>query len=181
MTQLNQVIDSIKSLYAFFLEEAEEMEIIILLLEEQERSKTIQQELNLLLEKNWEKSKHETRHIRMMLNESTDYSNSKHQATSGNSSIRIKRLDGEYTQILKMVSGFLEPSGVRITANTAIRFKTVEILKGLLLLYLVVVTVRFSKSYFSKYHRTELDSLNGTSALGLDVNGFYSQRFKKLV
>jgi iron complex outermembrane receptor protein len=52
-------------------------------------------------------------------------------ATSGNSSIRIKRLDGRYTQIFK--DGFQSFSGASSglgLQNTAIRFKQVEILKG---------------------------------------------------
>jgi iron complex outermembrane receptor protein len=81
-----------------------------------------------------------------------------------------------------MVSGFLELSGVRITANTAIRFKTSRNFKG-------SASTLFGGGYCASLvnlisqNTTEpsLTSLNGTSALGLDVNGFYSQRFKKLV
>jgi iron complex outermembrane receptor protein len=76
-------------------------------------------------------------------------------------------------------------SRIRITANTAIRFKQVEILKGSASTHLVVVLiVGLVNLIISKIPTNERELrfiLNGTSALGLDVNGFYSQRFEKLV
>jgi hypothetical protein len=80
MTQLNQVIDSIQEfIYLFFRKKPRKWRLLSLLLEEQERSKTIQQELNYCWRRIGKKANMKPGDIRMMLNESTDYSNSKHQ------------------------------------------------------------------------------------------------------
>ena len=123
--------------------------------------------------------------IRMMLNESTGIQTQKTSATSGNSSIRIQGLDGRYTQILKdgfpVFSG--ASSGLGLLQTPPLDLKQVEIIKGSASTLFGGGAIAGLVNLISKTPTDERELrfiLNGTSALGLDVNGFYSQRFEKV-
>lgn len=123
--------------------------------------------------------------IRMMLNESTGIQTQQTSATSGNSSIRIQGLDGRYTQILKdgfpVFSG--ASSGLGLLQTPPLDLKQVEIIKGSASTLYGGGAIAGLVNLISKTPAEERELrflLNGTSALGLDINGFYSQRFNKV-
>lgn len=123
--------------------------------------------------------------IRMMLNESTGIQTQQTSATSGNSSIRIQGLDGRYTQILKdgfpVFSG--ASSGLGLLQTPPLDLKQVEIIKGSASTLYGGGAIAGLVNLISKTPTKERELrflLNGTSALGLDINGFYSQRFNKI-
>src|SRR5690606_12116983 len=70
--------------------------------------------------------------IRMLLNESTGIQTQQTSATSYNSSIRIKGLDGKYTQLLRdgmpLYSGF--SGGLSLMQIAPLDLKQVEVIKG---------------------------------------------------
>jgi outer membrane receptor for ferrienterochelin and colicins len=122
--------------------------------------------------------------IRMLLAESTGIQTQQTSATSGNSSIRIQGLDGKYTQIIRdgfpLYSGF--SGGLGLLQIAPLDLKQVEVIKGSSsTLYgggaIAGLVNLVSKTPTKKRHLDFL--LNGTSALGLDASGFYSQRFEK--
>lgn len=123
--------------------------------------------------------------IRMMLNESTGIQTQQTSATSGNSSIRIQGLDGRYTQILKdgfpLYSG--ASSGLGLLQTPPLDLKQVEIIKGSASTLYGGGAIAGLVNLISKTPTQERELrflLNGTSALGLNFNGFYSQRFNKI-
>lgn len=123
--------------------------------------------------------------IRMMLNESTGIQTQQTSATSYNSSIRIQGLDGRYTQILRdgfpLYAGF--SGGLSLMQIAPLDLKQVEVIKGSSsTLYgggaIAGLVNLVSKTPTSK---RELNFLaNATSAKGLDLSGFYSERFKNI-
>lgn len=123
--------------------------------------------------------------IRMMLNESTGIQTQQTSATSGNSSIRIQGLDGRYTQILKdgfpLYSG--ASSGLGLLQTPPLDLKQVEIIKGSASTLYGGGAIAGLVNLVSKTPTEERELrfiINGTSALGLDINGFYSQQFNKI-
>jgi len=122
--------------------------------------------------------------IRMVLSESTGIQTLQTSATSGNSSIRIQGLDGRYTQILKdgfpLYAGF--SGGLGLMQTPPLDLKRVEIIKGSSsTLYgggAIAGLVNLISRTPTK-ERTLNFLVNGTSAGGLDVNGFYGQRYGK--
>jgi len=123
--------------------------------------------------------------IRMMLNESTGIQTQQTSATSYNSSIRIQGLDGKYTQILKdgfpLYSGF--SGGLSLLQIIPLDLKQVEVIKGASSTLYGGGAIAGLVNLVSKTpkEKRELNFLlNGTSALGLDASGFYSQKFKKV-
>ncbi|QIH40187.1 TonB-dependent receptor [Flavobacterium sp. Sr18] len=123
--------------------------------------------------------------IRMMLNESTGIQTQQTSATSGNSSIRIQGLDGRYTQILKdglpIYSG--ASSGLGLLQTPPLDLKQVEIIKGSASTLYGGGAIAGLVNLVSKTPTEERELrflINGTSALGFDINGFYSQQFKKI-
>lgn len=123
--------------------------------------------------------------VRMLLSESTGIQTQQTSATSANSTIRIQGLDGRYTQILKdgfpLYAGF--SGGLGIMQIPPLDLKQVEVIKGSTsTLYgggAIAGLINFiSKTPTEKREISFL--LNGTSALGLDVSGFYSQKFKRV-
>lgn len=123
--------------------------------------------------------------IRMMLNESTGIQTQQTSATSGNSSIRIQGLDGRYTQILKdgfpLYSG--ASSGLGLLQTPPLDLKQVEIIKGSASTLYGGGAIAGLVNLVSKIPAKERELrflINGTSALGLDINGFYSQQFNKI-
>jgi outer membrane receptor for ferrienterochelin and colicins len=122
--------------------------------------------------------------IRMMLNESTGIQTQQTSATSYNSSIRIQGLDGKYTQILRdgfpLYSGF--SGGLGLLQIVPLDLKQVEVIKGASSTLYGGGAIAGLVNLVTKLpdENRELNFiLNGTSALGLDVSGFYSQKFEK--
>ncbi len=122
--------------------------------------------------------------IRMMLNESTGIQTQQTSATSYNSSIRIQGLDGRYTQILRdgfpLYSGF--SGGLGLLQIVPLDLRQVEVIKGASSTLYGGGAIAGLVNLVSKVpsEKRELNFiLNGTSALGVDVSGFYSQKFEK--
>lgn len=123
--------------------------------------------------------------IRMMLNESTGIQTQQVSATSANSSIRIQGLDGRYTQILKdgfpLYAGF--SGGLGLLQTPPLDLKQVEVIKGASSTLYGGGAIAGLVNLVSKAPSDERELrflINGTSAGGLDVNGFYSQKFNKV-
>ncbi|WP_031527425.1 TonB-dependent receptor [Dyadobacter crusticola] len=123
--------------------------------------------------------------IRMMLNESTGIQTQQVSATSANSSIRIQGLDGRYTQILKdgfpLYAGF--SGGLGLLQTPPLDLKQVEVIKGAASTLYGGGAIAGLVNLVSKAPADERELrflINGTSAGGLDVNGFYSQKFNKI-
>ena len=123
--------------------------------------------------------------IRMMLSESTGIQTQQTSATSYNSSIRIQGLDGRYTQILRdgypLYSGF--SGGLSIMQIAPLDLKQVEVIKGSSSTLYGGGAIAGLVNLVSKTPRDEKEisfMANGTSAKGLDLSGFYSQKFDKI-
>ena len=122
--------------------------------------------------------------IRMILNESTGIQTQQTSATSANASIRIQGLDGRYTQILKdgfpLFSG--AASGLGLLQTPPLDLKQVEVIKGSASTLYGGGAIAGLVNLISKTpgEQRELNfHLNGTSAGGLDLNGFYAEKFGK--
>lgn len=123
--------------------------------------------------------------IRMLLNETTGIQTQQTSATSYNSSIRIQGLDGKYTQLLKdgypLYSGF--SGGLSLLQIIPLDLQQVEVVKGASSTLHGGGAIAGLVNLVSKTpgDKQELNFLlNGTSALGLDLSGFYSDSFGKL-
>ncbi len=123
--------------------------------------------------------------IRMLLNESTGIQTQQTSATSYNSSIRIQGLDGRYTQLLKdgfpLYAGF--SGGLSLMQVTPLDLRQVEVIKGSSSTLYGGGAIAGLVNLVSKTPGTkrELSFIaNGTSAMGLDLSGFYSERFKNI-
>ena len=122
--------------------------------------------------------------IRMMLSESTGIQTQQVSATSANASIRIQGLDGRYTQLLKdgfpLYAGF--SGGLGLLQTPPLDLRQVEIIKGASSTLYGGGAIAGMINLISKVPTPERDLrflVNGTSAGGLDVDGFYGQRWKK--
>lgn len=122
--------------------------------------------------------------IRMILNESTGIQTQQTSATSANASIRIQGLDGRYTQILK--DGFPlfagASSGLGLLQTPPLDLRQVEVIKGSASTLYGGGAIAGLVNLISKTPGEERElnfHLNGTSAGGLDLNGFYGERFGK--
>ena len=123
--------------------------------------------------------------IRMMLNESTGIQTQQVSATSANSSIRIQGLDGRYTQMLKdgfpLYAGF--SGGLGLLQTPPLDLKQVEVIKGASSTLYGGGAIAGLVNLISKVPTEEKELrflANGTSAGGLDVSGFYGQKFEKV-
>lgn len=123
--------------------------------------------------------------IRMMLNESTGIQTQQVSATSANSSIRIQGLDGRYTQILKdgfpLYAGF--SGGLGLLQTPPLDLKQVEVIKGAASTLYGGGAIAGLVNLVSKAPTEERELrflLNGTSAGGLDISGYYGQKFEKI-
>ncbi|GAB3936205.1 TonB-dependent receptor [Mucilaginibacter myungsuensis] len=123
--------------------------------------------------------------IRMLLAESTGIQTQQTSATSNNSSIRIQGLDGKYTQIIRdgfpLYSGF--SGGLGLLQIAPLDLKQVEVIKGSSSTLYGGGAIAGLVNLISKTpgDKPELNFLlNGTSARGLDVSGFYSEKGKKV-
>lgn len=122
--------------------------------------------------------------IRMLLNESTGIQMQQTSATSYNSSIRIQGLDGRYTQVLKdgfpLYAGF--SGGLSLMQVVPLDLKQVEVIKGASSTLYGGGAIAGLVNLVSKTpgEERELNFLaNVTSARGLDLSGFYSEKFGK--
>ena len=123
--------------------------------------------------------------IRMLLNESTGIQAQQTSATSANSSIRIQGLDGRYTQILRdglpLYAGF--SGGLSLMQVAPLDLRQVEVIKGSSSTLYGGGAIAGLVNLVSKTPDTEKELnflANATSAKGLDLSGFYSQRFKSV-
>lgn len=123
--------------------------------------------------------------IRMVLNETTGIQTQQTSATSANASIRIQGLDGRYTQILK--DGFPlftgAASGLGLLQIPPLDLKQVEVIKGSSSTLYGGGAIAGLVNLISKTPTEERElnlHLNGTSAGGLDINGFYGEKFGKV-
>jgi iron complex outermembrane receptor protein len=123
--------------------------------------------------------------IRMMLNETTGIQTQQVSATSASSSIRIQGLDGRYTQILKdgfpLFAGF--SGGLGLLQTPPLDLRQVEIIKGASSTLYGGGAIAGLVNLISKTPTPDRDLrflVNGTSAGGLDINGFYGQQFDKI-
>lgn len=123
--------------------------------------------------------------IRMLLNESTGIQTQQTSATSYNSSIRIQGLDGKYTQLLRdglpLYSGF--SGGLSLMQIAPLDLKQVEVIKGASSTLYGGGAIAGLVNLITKAPEEERElsfMLNTTSALGLDVSGFYSERNEKI-
>lgn len=123
--------------------------------------------------------------IRMMLSETTGIMTQQTSATSANSLIRIQGLDGRYTQILKdgMPAFPRAASGLGLLQTPPLDLRQVEVIKGSSSTLYGGGAIAGLINLISKTpgDKRELSlQLNGTTAKGLDVNGFYSERYGKV-
>jgi iron complex outermembrane receptor protein len=122
--------------------------------------------------------------IRMLLNESTGIQTQQTSATSFNAGIRIQGLEGRYTQLLRdgypLYSGFA--GGLSLLQIAPLDLQQVEVIKGAASTLYGGGAIAGLVNLVSKTpgKERELNFLaNGTSAGGLDLSGFYSQRWGK--
>lgn len=122
--------------------------------------------------------------IRMLLNESTGIQTQQTSATSFNAGIRIQGLDGRYTQILRdgypLYAGF--SGGLSILQIAPLDLKQVEVIKGSASTLYGGGAIAGLVNLVSKTPGSERElnfMANGTSAKGLDLSGFYSERYGK--
>ena len=123
--------------------------------------------------------------IRMLLNESTGIQTQQTSATSANASIRIQGLDGRYTQILKdgfpLYSGF--SGGLGLLQTPPLDLKQAEVIKGSSSTLYGGGAIAGLVNLISRIPTDEREFrflANGTSAKGLDLSGFYGQKFGKI-
>jgi iron complex outermembrane receptor protein len=123
--------------------------------------------------------------IRMLLNESTGIQTQQTSATSYNSSIRIQGLDGKYTQLLRdglpLYSGY--SGGLSLMQIAPLDLKQVEVIKGSSSTLYGGGAIAGLVNLISKTPEEEKElsfMANGTSALGMDLSGFYSEQYGKL-
>jgi outer membrane receptor for ferrienterochelin and colicins len=122
--------------------------------------------------------------IRMVLNESTGIQTQQTSATSYNSSIRIQGLDGRYTQILRdgypLYSGFA--GGLSIMQIAPLDLRQVELIKGSSSTLYGGGAIAGLVNLVSKTptEKRQLDFMgNATTAGGLDLSGFYAERYNE--
>ena len=121
----------------------------------------------------------------MLLNESTGIQTQQTSATSANASIRIQGLDGRYTQILKdgfpLYAGF--SGGLGLLQTPPLDLKQVEVIKGSSSTLYGGGAIAGMVNLISRTPTEEGDMkffINGTSAKGLDLSGFYGKKFGKV-
>jgi iron complex outermembrane receptor protein len=123
--------------------------------------------------------------IRMLLNESTGIQTQQTSATSFNAGIRIQGLDGRYTQLLRdgypMYGGFA--SSLSLLQIAPLDLKQVEVIKGAASTLFGGGAIAGLVNLVSKTptDNRELNFLsNATTAGGIDLSGFYSEKYGKL-
>jgi iron complex outermembrane receptor protein len=122
--------------------------------------------------------------IRMLLNETTGIITQQTSAVSNTASLRIQELDGRYTQMLRdgfpLYSGLSE--GLSIVQIAPLDLKQVEVIKGSSSTLYGGGAIAGLINLVSKTPTDKRDLsflANGTSAGGLDLSGFYAERYGK--
>jgi outer membrane receptor for ferrienterochelin and colicins len=123
--------------------------------------------------------------IRMLLSESTGIQTQQTSPTSANSSIRIQGLDGRYTQILKdgfpLYAGF--SGGLGLLQTPPLDLKQVEVIKGSTSTLYGGGAIAGLVNLISRTPTEDTDLrffVNGTTAKGLDLSGFYGKQYGKV-
>ncbi|RYY23497.1 MAG: TonB-dependent receptor, partial [Chitinophagaceae bacterium] len=122
--------------------------------------------------------------IRMLLNETTGIQTQQTSATSYNAGIRIQGLEGRYTQLLRdgfpLYGGFA--GGLSILQIAPLDLQQVEVIKGASSTLYGGGAIAGLINLVSKTPGAERELSfmgNATSAAGLDLSGFYSERYGK--
>ncbi|NDF98037.1 MAG: TonB-dependent receptor [Chitinophagia bacterium] len=123
--------------------------------------------------------------IRMLLNESTGIQTQQTSATSFNAGIRIQGLEGRYTQLLRdgypLFSGFA--GSLSVLQIAPLDLKQVEVIKGAASTLFGGGAIAGLVNLVSKTpgENRELSFLaNATTAGGLDISSFYSEKYGKV-
>lgn len=122
--------------------------------------------------------------ISVILRESPGIQVQQTSVTSANATFRIQGLDGRYTQLLQdglpLYSGF--SSGLSLMQVPPLNLKQVEVVKGCQSTLYGSGAIAGLVNLVTKEPTRERDLsflINGTSALGLDLNGYFAQRNEK--
>ncbi|MBZ0201350.1 MAG: TonB-dependent receptor, partial [Ignavibacteriaceae bacterium] len=120
--------------------------------------------------------------ISMMLNESTGIQVQQTSASSANNTFRIQGLDGRYTQLLKdgypLYGGF--SGSLSLVQIPPLDLQQIEIIKGSSSTLYGGGAIAGLINLISKKPMDEREIsflVNATSAMGLDLSGYYSQKF----
>ncbi|CCH55122.1 Colicin I receptor [Fibrisoma limi BUZ 3] len=132
-----------------------------------------------------EKANMQPGNISVILRESTGIQVQQTSVTSANATLRIQGLDGRYTQLLQdgfpLYSGFA--SGLSLMQIPPLNLQQVEVIKGCQSTLYGSGAIAGLVNLITKSPTAERELsflVNGTSALGLDLNGYYAQRYGKL-
>lgn len=132
-----------------------------------------------------EKANMQPGNISMILRESPGIQVQQTSVTSANATFRIQGLDGRYTQLLQdglpLYSGY--SSGLSIMQIPPLNLKQVEVVKGCQSTLYGSGAIAGLINLVTKDPTHERDlsfMVNGTSALGLDLNGYYAHRNEKV-
>ena len=123
--------------------------------------------------------------IRMILNESTGIQTQQTSATSYNAGIRIQGLEGRYTQLLRdgypLYAGFA--GGLSLLQIAPLDLKQVEVIKGAASTLYGGGAIAGIVNLVSKTPGNEPEYKflsNFTSASGLDISGFYGEKYGRV-
>ncbi|RYF68496.1 MAG: TonB-dependent receptor, partial [Cytophagaceae bacterium] len=132
-----------------------------------------------------EKANMQPANIAVILRESPGIQVQQTSVMSANATFRIQGLDGRYTQLLQdglpLYSGF--SSGLSLMQVPPLNLKQVEVIKGCQSTLYGSGAIAGLVNLVTKEPTRERDLsflINGTSALGLDLNGYYAQRNEKV-
>lgn len=132
-----------------------------------------------------EKANMQPANIAVILRESPGIQVQQTSVMSANATFRIQGLDGRYTQLLQdglpLYSGF--SSGLSLMQVPPLNLKQVEVVKGCQSTLYGSGAIAGLVNLVTKEPTRERDLsflINGTSALGLDLNGYYAQRNEKV-
>ncbi|GAB4027838.1 TonB-dependent receptor [Spirosoma gilvum] len=132
-----------------------------------------------------EKANMQPANIAVILRESPGIQVQQTSVMSANATFRIQGLDGRYTQLLQdglpLYSGF--SSGLSLMQVPPLNLKQVEVIKGCQSTLYGSGAIAGLVNLVTKEPTRQRDLsflVNGTSALGLDLNGYYAQRNDKV-